>query len=510
MNKPVLVTLTLTVGIAVGAFSAYWFASQQNQAMPVMEVMQEQQKPLFYRNPMNPEITSPMPAKDHMGMEYIPVYAPKENEITSTTEPEILFYRNPMNPEIISSIPAQDEMGMKYIPVYADVKSANDNAPTGTVNIDPVTVQNIGVRTAIASITALSRDIRTVGRIAYDEEHITRLHPKTEGWIEKLFIDKTGTAVKKGTMLLSVYSPQLVTSAQEYLLALKSLKTLENSPFEDISFGAKQMAKSARERLEFLDVPEHQIHEMEHSGIIKKNIHIHSPFNGIVINIGAREGQHVTPQTELYMLADLSKVWVFADVYESELPWVNVGDTVEMTLTGIPSKVFKGTLSYIYPYAEAKTRTIKVRLEFDNTDLLLKPDMFANVTINTQLRRDAITVPSEAIVRSGERDQVFVVREAGKFEPRLVKTGLSSDGLTQIIEGISAGEEVVTSSQFLIDSESKLRESTAKMLEALKTNKPMSESNRDSNFSIELPEDKNNMPIIPIERHSTMGVRQHD
>ncbi len=476
MNKPTLVALTLVSGIALGGLTAYWFVKQQispmSQAVSVAEQMKEQQKPLFYRNPMNPDITSPVPTKDNMDMD--------------------------------------------YIPVYADNNSAMDMAPTGTVQIDPVTVQNMGVRTSIASTTALSHEIHAMGRVAYDEEHITRLHPKTEGWIEKLFIDKTGTTVKTGTMLLSIYSPQLVTSAQEYLLALKSLKTLENSPFEDISFGAKQMAKAARERLEFLDVPNHQILELEQTGVIKKNIHIHSPFNGVVINIGAREGQHVSPETELYMLADLTKVWVFADVFESDLPWVSVGDTVEMTLTGIPGKIFKGSLSYIYPYAEAKTRTIKVRLVFDNEDLLLKPDMFANVTINTQRQANAITIPSEAIVRSGERDQVFVVREQGKFEPRTVKVGLTAKGLTQVIEGVDVGDEVVTSSQFLIDSESKLRESTAKMLEALSVDKtkdktkPEPEKKANATFSIGKPEDQNNMRIAPSMNNSTMDVKKHD
>ncbi|MFT7414286.1 MAG: Cu(I)/Ag(I) efflux system membrane fusion protein [Methylophagaceae bacterium] len=475
MNKPTLFSLTLITGIALGGLAAYWFVSQQirpmsQDAATVAEQKEEQQKPLFYRNPMNPDITSPMPAKDSMGMD--------------------------------------------YIPVYAENNTAIDMAPSGTVKIDPVTVQNMGVRTAIASTNALSHEIQAMGRVAYDEEHITRLHPKTEGWIEKLFIDKTGTTVKTGTMLLSIYSPQLVTSAQEYLLALKSLKTLENSPFEDISFGAKQMAKAARERLEFLDVPEHQIRDLEQTGIIKKNIHIHSPFNGVVINIGAREGQYVSPATELYMLADLTKVWVFADVFESDLPWVNVGDTVEMTLTGIPGKIFKGDLSYIYPYAEAKTRTIKVRLVFDNEDLLLKPDMFANVTIKTQRQDNAITIPSEAIVRSGERDQVFIVREQGKFEPRTVKVGLIAEGLSQIIEGVDAGDEVVTSSQFLIDSESKLRESTAKMLDALKMEQtktePKPEKKTDTAFSIGIPEDQNNMRIAPSKNNSTMDVKKHD
>ncbi|UCC55773.1 MAG: efflux RND transporter periplasmic adaptor subunit, partial [Gammaproteobacteria bacterium] len=215
------------------------------------------------------------------------------------------------------------------------------------------------------------------------------------------------------------------------------------------------------------DVPEHQIRELERSRKIKKNLHIHSPFDGVIINIGAREGQYVTPTTELYKIADLSRIWVFADVYENEVPWIQAGDPVDMKLAAIPGKVFSGRVGYIYPYAEAKTRTIKVRLEFDNQDLLLKPDMFADVTIHAQRTVDAIVIPAEAVVRSGEREQVFVVRAPGKFEPRDVSLGVSSQGLVQVIKGIAAGEEVVTSSQFLIDSESKLREATAKMLEAM-------------------------------------------
>jgi Cu(I)/Ag(I) efflux system membrane fusion protein len=305
-----------------------------------------------------------------------------------------------------------------------------------------------------------------VGRVAYNEERLSRLHPKTKGWIEKLRIDKTGSQVNKNDILLSIYAPQLVSSQEEYLLALKNQQLLADSPFEDIRQGAIDLVKTSRERLEFLDVPEHQIRELERTHKIKKNIHIHSPFSGIVMNVGAREGQYVTPKTELYMLADLSKVWVYADIYEYELPWVTVGDSVEMQLAGVPGKTFKGRLAYIYPYAEAKTRTIKVRLEFQNKDLLLKPDMFADVTIHASRQIDAVVVPAEAVVRSGTREQVFVVRGPGKFEPREVKLGVTTDGMTQIVEGVKPGEEIVSSALFLIDSESKLREATAKMLEA--------------------------------------------
>ncbi|MGB7932008.1 MAG: efflux RND transporter periplasmic adaptor subunit [Gammaproteobacteria bacterium] len=389
----------------------------------------------------------------------------------ATAGNRVLFYRNPMNPAITSPVPARDEMGMDYIPVYAEKNAGDETEPAGMVRIDPVTVQNIGVRTAVAQRQSISRHIRAVGRVDFDEERLSRLHPKTEGWIEELYIDKTGEQIKKDTILLNIYSPQLVTSQQEYLLALNSLDALKQSPYAEIREGAQDLVASSRERLELLDVPEHQIRELEKTRKIKKNLHIHSPFDGVVINIGVREGQYVTPSTELYKIADLSRVWVIADVYENEMPWIQTGDPVDMKLEAIPGKVFTGRVGYIYPYAEAKTRTIKVRLEFANLDLLLRPDMFADVTIHAQRKVDAIVIPTEAVVRSGEREQVFVVRGPGKFEPRVVKLGVDSQGMVQVIDGVSAGEEVVTSSQFLIDSESKLREATAKMLETLSSEK---------------------------------------
>jgi Cu(I)/Ag(I) efflux system membrane fusion protein len=379
---------------------------------------------------------------------------------------KVMFYRNPMNPAITSPVPARDEMGMDYIPVYAEQESQARSEPSGTVTIDPVTVQNMGVRTARATRQTLGRAVRAVGRVSYDEEKLSRLHPKTEGWIERLYVDKTGERIRKDAILLSVYSPKLVTTQQEYLLALNNLDVLKKSPYQEIRQGAEQLVSSTRERLELLDVPEHQIRELEQSRKVKKDLHIHSPFDGVVIRIGAREGQYVTPSTELYMLADLSRIWVLADVYENEVSWIRTGDPVEMKLAAIPGRVFRGKVGYIYPYVEAKTRTIKVRLEFDNADLLLKPDLYADVTIHAQRKVDAIVIPAEAVVRSGEREQVYVVRAPGKFEPRTIRTGVSAQGMVQVLEGVQPGEEVVTSGEFLIDSESKLREATAKMLEA--------------------------------------------
>ncbi|MBT5032520.1 MAG: efflux RND transporter periplasmic adaptor subunit, partial [Proteobacteria bacterium] len=446
MNKSgfTITTLALVLGLAIG----YWLFGGESSE----ELMSEtEMQPVFYRNPMDPTITSPVFMQDSMGMDYIPVYAEQEAE----PEPqEIVFYRNPMDPSITSPVPMQDSMGMDYVPVYADNQT---EMAVGMVTIDPSIEQNIGVRKATAIRAPLSRTIRTVGRVDFDEEQMARIHPKVEGWIEEIWIDKTGQLVEQNDILLSLYSPKLVSTQQEYLLALNNLATLEKSPIEDIRNGAQELVRSSRERLRLLDVPDHQVQELEENREIMKNLHIHSPVAGTAIRIGSRLGQYVTPNTELYMIVDLSQVWVYADVYEYELPWVRLGDKVEMTLASVPGRTFTGELSYIYPYAEAKTRTTKVRMVFDNPEQLLRPDMFSEINILSDTQQNAIVIPAEAVIRSGDNTQVFIVRGAGKFEPRVVDLGLESDGLVAILSGVEVGEEVVTSSQFLVDSESKLR-----------------------------------------------------
>ncbi len=470
MNKYIIMAIIfLGLGAGIGYKVALELGPGKTQPMQAMDkTTPEKPEPLFYRSTMNPAVTSPTPARDAMGMDYEPVYADQAQD--TGKERKILFYRSPMNPNVTSAVPAKDAMGMDYIPVYADGDTSGKE-PAGTVKINPVMVQNIGVRTAIARKTSLSRNIRAVGRVAYNEERMARLHPKTDGWIEELFIDKTGEQVKPDTILLSIYSPQLVASQQEYLLALNNLKALENSTIKDVRDGAENLLNSALTRLRLLDVPPHQIRELEKTRQIKKALHIHSPVAGIVTKIGARQGQYVTPQTELYMITDLSRIWVYANIYEYELPWVNLGDEVEMTLAAIPGKIFKGHVAYIYPYAESKTRTIKVRLLFDNPKLLLKPEMFADVTIAAGTQKNIVVIPAEAIVRSGKTEQVFVVSSPGRFEPRPVTVGMESNGRVAILAGIKEGETVVTSAQFLIDSESKLREATAKMMESMKQGK---------------------------------------
>lgn len=456
MNKLTLLIATLMLAVGVGM--GYWLSSNDGSSPVVVE---EKNQPLFYRNPMNPDITSPVPAQDSMGMDYVPIYADNESV------------------EVV-----------------------------GTVKIDPVVVQNMGVRTAMARYSAISRTIRAPGRVDYDEGNVVRLHPKVEGWIEEIFVDKTGQDIVEDDILLSIYSPKLVSTQQEYLLALNNLSALKKSPFTEIKKGAEDLVKSSRERLQLLDVPEHQIRELEKTRKIKKSLHIHSPAAGTAIRIGSRQGQYVTPATELYRVVDLSRVWVYANVYEYELPWVKVGDEVEMALASVPGKTFKGMLDYIYPYSESKTRTTKVRVVFDNTERLLRPNTFSDVIIRSDTQKKMVVIPAEAVVRTGGRTQVFVVRGQGKFEPRIVKLGIESGGQVAVLDGVNEGDEVVTSAQFLVDSESKLREATAKMMSKLKASGDSQDGMNDPSNREE--GEHSTMKMSDMMDHSMHGVKSHD
>ncbi|MDQ6964757.1 MAG: efflux RND transporter periplasmic adaptor subunit [Mariprofundales bacterium] len=374
-----------------------------------------------------------------------------------------LAWRSPMNPTVTSPTPKKDGMGMDYVPICADAADSG-SAPAGTVRIDPTITQDIGVRVTTAKRERLSRTITTVGRVTYDETKLVTLHPKVEGWADKLFVDKTGEQVERGTMLLSYYSPQLVSSQEEYLLALSNWQQLKSSPYPDIRAGAKRLLHSALDRLRFFDVPNHQIVALRKTHRVLKNLHIQSPSAGVITKIGVREGAHITPMLELYQIADLSRVWVLADLYEYEVSWVHKGDIATLTIASLPGRSFTGKITYIYPYLDAKTRTNKVRIEFDNSAGLLKPDMFGDVTLSTGDSKPVIFVPRESLLITGKRNHLFVQTAPGRYEPRTVKTGVSSGGMIEIIEGVEAGEKVVTSGQFLIDSESSIREATAKMV----------------------------------------------
>jgi membrane fusion protein, copper/silver efflux system len=345
----------------------------------------------------------------------------------------------------------------------------------------------MGVRTARVERRNLSRDIRTVGLVGYEEPRQYLINSKNSGWIEKLHVAQTGQQVKKGQALLEFYSPDLVSAQEEYLLALNNSEALKNSPFPDIAAGAERLLAASRQRLVFWDVSESQIRALARDRQAQKTLTLYAAHSGIVTEKLAIEGMFVKPGMDLFKISDISSVWVYADIYENELAWVKEGQSAEVELPFAGGRTIAGRVSTVYPYVEPKTRTVKARIDLKNPNFELRPAMYVNVRIKTQTVQDALTVPAEAILHSGEKQTVFVALGNGKFEPRQVKTGVrGQDGMVEIRQGVLDQEKIVTSAQFLFDSESKLREAIQKMLEPKQDETPVEsagEQNLDDLFN---------------------------
>lgn len=337
-----------------------------------------------------------------------------------------------------------------------------ENMPPGSVMIDATKQQLIGVKIGEADIVPLTSTIRAVGKITFDETKVVRIHPKVEGWIENVFVNFTGMAVKKGQPLLSIYSPDLVSTQQEFLLSVKAKKTLGKSDFPEIASSANSLYAASRKRLELWDIPINQINEIERRGETVKALTLYSESSGYVLTKNAFQRQKVTPDTELYSIADLSRVWVIADIYEYEMQTIRIGQATTMNLAYYPGETFTGKVTFIYPQLDAQTRTMKVRIEFPNRNLKLKPDMFANVDLQIVYPRQ-VSVPEEAVLDSGDEQIVFVALGDGFFEPRKVQLGAKVNNRYIILSGLDAGEKIVTSGNYMVDSESRLKSSTSGM-----------------------------------------------
>jgi len=375
-------------------------------------------------------------------------------------ERKVKYWVAPMDPTYIRDEPGKSPMGMDLVPVY------EDEAPGGSIiTIDPVTTQNMGVRTATVTRRDLHRVIRTSGLVAYEEPRQYVVNAKIDGWIERLHVSETGRQVIKGEPLLDIYSPELVSAQEEFLLALDNAETLRKSPFPEVADGGKRLLEASRARLRYWDIPATQIARLEKSRQARRTLTLVAPYDGIVTHKGVEQGAFVKAGTELLRVSDISRVWVNADIYEYELPWVRVGQSARIILPYAGGEELVGEVTYLYPFVDPKTRTVKARIAMDNPDFALKPDMYVTVRIEAQPVEGVLAIPAEAVLHSGERRTTFVSLGDGKFEPRLVKTGLEGeDGYVEVVQGILDGERVVTSAQFMFDSESKLREAIEKML----------------------------------------------
>ncbi|HEY9210559.1 MAG TPA: efflux RND transporter periplasmic adaptor subunit [Methylotenera sp.] len=371
--------------------------------------------------------------------------------ITAPAERKILYYRNPMGLPDTSPVPKQDSMGMDYTPVYADEEVSNNQ-----VKISTDKVQKLGVKTEPVLSRKMVNTVRAVGQFQFNEQRLSTVTTKFEGYIEKLYVNTTGQPVKRGQPLMEVYSPELVSAQEEYLIAWNGRQSLSNGTSESL-VGVGQLADSALKRLRNWDISDAQLQRLKKDGKATRTLTMYSPANGVVLEKTAVQGMRFMPGELLFKIADLSTVWLVADVFEQDIALVHVDQTVNITVNAYPGKELKGKIDYIYPTVTSETRTAKVRIVLANPDGILKPDMYASIQLMSGHDASVLAVPDSAVIDSGTRQVVLVQLTEGLYEPREVKLGMRSDGYVEIVEGLSEGENVVVRANFLIDAESNLK-----------------------------------------------------
>jgi Cu(I)/Ag(I) efflux system membrane fusion protein len=454
--RAILLALAATAGAAGG----YWYA-RLPAGVPASAVAPEstgaasQRKILYYRDPSGAPYWSAEPKKDADGRDYLPVYEDEEisfepgaKKLTATAAGprKILYYRNPMGLPDTSPVPKKDPMGMEYIPVYEG--DEQDDGKTVKVSLDKI--QRSGVRTEAVEARVVVRPVRAVGTVRYDERRLSVVTMRSEGYVEDLFVNTTGQFVRQGEPLFRVYS-------KEIQLAQIDLTIATGAQSRMTGLGA-QTVEGAMQRLRNLAVPESRIQEVRSKGIYPRTLDWPAPTTGTVIDKKIINGQRVMPGEELYRIADLSHLWVIADVAEADLSAIETGTRATVTVRAYMAQPIEGEVTFVYPELKTETRTARVRIEVPNPDGRLKVDMYADVVFQAGASKEpVIAVPASAVIDSGTRQVVLVARGEGRFEPRAVKLGRRGDGYVEVLDGISKGEEVVTAATFLIDAESNLR-----------------------------------------------------
>ncbi len=370
------------------------------------------------------------------------------------TRGKILYYRNPMGLPDTSPVPKKDPMGMDYLPVYEGEEPVAGNS---IVKISAEKIQKLGVRTEVVAHRELTRTLRAVSTVQADERRLHTVAPKFEGWIQRLYVNTTGQPVKKGDALMDVYSPELITAQHEYLIARKGMQSVESGGLE-VRERMERLAESALQKLRNWDISETDLRTLQQEGQSKQYVTFRSPASGVVLDKPAVQGQRFMPGEMLYQIADLSNIWMVADVFEQDLAMVRRGQAATIRIDAYPDKVFNGKVTFIYPTVNPETRTAKVRIELPNMQALLKPAMYGRVELASSSSKDKVlAVPESAVLDTGTRQLVLVDLGEGRFEPRTVKIGARADDYAEVTDGLKAGERVVVKANFLIDAESNLR-----------------------------------------------------
>ncbi|MBX6425547.1 MAG: efflux RND transporter periplasmic adaptor subunit [Variibacter sp.] len=452
--------LVLALGAGLGAAGQAWYAQRAPSASgPLLQAPAagaSERAILYYRDPSGAPLWSATPKKDAAGRDYLPVYDDEEISFdpkpppakAASRERRILYYRNPMGLPDTSPVPKKDAMGMDYIPVYEDEEA--DDGKTVKVSLDRV--QRSGVRTEPVEHRVLVRPVRGVGTVAIDESRLTVVALRADGYIEDLFVNTTGRSVRAGEPLFRLYSPQIQQAQIDLLVAVGAVRR------GVVGAEADRALNGAMQRLRNLGVPESRIREVRETGANPRTLDWPAPAAGTVISKRVINGQRVAAGDELYRIADLSTMWVIADVAEADLALIKPGTRALVTFRAYPTEPVEGTVSLIYPEVKTETRTARVRLEVPNPDGRLKADMYADVVFRIGAdEAPVLAVPDGAVIDSGTRQVVLVSRGEGRFEPRAVTLGRRGEGYREVLAGLQAGEEVVTTAAFLIDAESNLR-----------------------------------------------------
>lgn len=424
-------------------------------AAAVASQMAAEREIIYYQHPDGTAVFSQGPAKDEQGRDYVAVYAdpePVAAPVAPAGRGRILYYRNPMGLPDTSPVPKKDPMGMDYVAVYE-----GDDDGGKTLKISLAKVQKLGVRTESAALRTLTRPIRAVGTVEVDERRLTVVTTKFEGFIEALRVNQTGQLVKAGEPLMEIYSPDLLLAQQEYAVALKAVRSLENAAPEARE-SASSLAEGALTRLRNWDIGKAQITRLRDGGEPTRTLTLHAPAGGVVLEKRAVQGMRFMPGEMLYQIADLSTVWVIAEVFEQDLGQVRLGQKADVTFAALPGTVTTGKVTFIYPTLNAQTRTAKVRIEVPNPAGTLRPALYGAVQLAAPLTgATVVTVPDSALLDSGTRQVVLVELGEGHYEPRPVRIGGRADGFVEVLEGVGAGERVVVKANFLIDAESNLK-----------------------------------------------------
>ena len=413
-----------------------------------------ERKILYWQAPMDPMEIYDEPGKSKMGMDLVPVYEDEVAGRAETGERKIVYWKAPMDPTEIYDAPGKSKMGMDLVPVYEDELVGGVD-----IKISPVVEQNMGLRTEPVRHGPLQHTIHTYGHITFDETRVGVVSSKTDGWIEKLYAGYTGFFIEKGAPLFEIYSPSLLAAQEEYLSASRNYRTRQ-------TLLNKEILASAKKRLTYFDIAERDILDIRKKDRVEKTVIIRSPFTGVITDKNAVQGDFVKAGADLFTITDLSRVWVEAHIFEYEQKFVSIGQEVEMTLSYHPEKTYTGKIFYIFPYLQPQTRDVIVRIGFENQNHALKPDMYARIKIRTDPMDNGLSIPSQAVIHSGEKKIVFVPNGNGVYTPREVRTGRTLDaGRVEILTGLTREDRVVVSGQFLLDSESKLKEAIQKMME---------------------------------------------